>query len=98
MNAQCRHATWDGVAVKLEGLNGNSPVKADDKIQRTSEPTSDEQLACGLVPFTDSKKDLASFVNAQIKDRIQTGITNLTSTSNERSVKQIDRLFNAELS
>lgn len=65
MNAQCRHATWDGVAVKVAGANDNALLKADDKSQRNDEPTSDEQSveikpSSVLVPF----KDLASFVNA----------------------------------
>jgi hypothetical protein len=33
MNAQCRSATWGKVAVKLEAVNDNTVLKADDKIQ-----------------------------------------------------------------
>jgi hypothetical protein len=33
MNAQCRSATCGEVAVKLEAVNDNTVLKADDKIQ-----------------------------------------------------------------
>lgn len=33
MNAQCSSATWGKVAVKLEAVNDNTVLKADDKIQ-----------------------------------------------------------------